>query len=66
MDSILSLFSSYTSSELTYKKLGQLIRQIDINSIDFPNEPEAYEKSEASDYYRKIYTLDPLEVAVLY
>ena len=36
MDSILSLFSSYTSSELTYKKLGQLIRQIDLNTIDFP------------------------------
>lgn len=66
MDSILSLFSSYTSSELTYKKLGQLIRQIDINSINFSNEPEAYEKSDVSDYYRKIYTLDPLEVAVLY
>ena len=66
MDSILSLFSSYSSSELTYKKLGQLIRQIDLNTVDFPKSPEAYEKSEASEYYRKIYTLDPLEVAVLY
>jgi len=66
MDSIKSLFSSFSSEELTYIKLGELTRDINVNQIQFPRNPEAYEKSDASDYYRKIYTLEPLEIAVLY
>ena len=66
MDSIISLFSSFTSEELTYRKLGELTRNINVNQIQFSTNPEEYEKSDASDYYRKIYTLEPLEIAVLY
>ena len=66
MHSILNLFSTLSKNEITYEKLGELTRSIDVHRLDFSKNADDYEKSEASDYYRDIKLLDPLEVAVLY
>ncbi|MGB1094305.1 MAG: methyltransferase domain-containing protein [Bacteroidia bacterium] len=66
MHSVLNLFSTLSKNEITYEKLGELTRSIDVHRLDFSKNADDYEKSEASDYYRDIKLLDPLEVAVLY
>lgn len=66
MHSVTKLFSALSKEDISYEKLGETSRSIDVNSLNFSRDPEDYEKSEASDYYRDIKMLDPLEVAVLY
>jgi len=50
MHSVLNLFSTLSKNEITYEKLGELTRSIDVHRLDFSKNADDYEKSEASDY----------------
>lgn len=66
MDFVVQHFKSIPKSELSYRNLGEIVQSLDINKIQFSKDERDYEKSDASQYFRKIHTIDPLELAVLY
>lgn len=66
MDSVIQYFQSINKSKLSYRNLGEMVRSLSVEKIKFSKNENDYEKSEASQYFRKIYTTDPLELAVLY
>jgi len=66
MDFIIQRFQSITQSELSYRNLGEIVHSLDVTKIKFSQDENDYEKSEASQYFRKIYTTEPLELAVLF
>ncbi len=66
MDSVIKYFQSINKSKLSYGNLGEMVRSLSVEKINFSKNENDYEKSEASQYFRKIYTTDQIELAVLY